>query len=117
MIKIKRVYETPSRTDGVRVLVDRLWPRGLSKKHACVSVWEKDMAPSDDLRKWFGHDPKKWKEFKSLYFKELVSKKETLSEFLGKVKHKKFTLLYAAKDTERNNAICLKEFLEKIHNV
>ena len=78
MIQVKRVYERPSRTDGLRVLVDRLWPRGLTKERAAVSVWLKDVAPSTELRKWFGHDPAKWKQFQARYRKELRDKRDDL---------------------------------------
>ena len=117
MIKLKRAYDPVSPTDGTRLLVERLWPRGVSKDKLKLDGWIREVAPTTELRKWFGHDPKRWKEFKSLYFKELMGKKEMLDNFLGKIKHKRFTLLYAAKDTKHNNAVCLKEFLEKFHNL
>jgi len=110
MIKIKRIYETPSDGDGFRVLVDRLWPRGISKEKAKIDLWLKDIAPSDQLRKWFAHDPAKWEDFKRRYFKELDKKKvlvnKNLKQFKGGI-----TLLYAAKDDKHNNAQALKEYI------
>ena len=112
MIKIKRIYEPAANDDGFRILVDRLWPRGLSKENAKVDLWLKDIAPSDDLRKWFHHDPKKWKEFKSKYQKELEAKKELLNKIKQIEKEKRIvTLLYSAKDKEHNNAIVLNAIL------
>jgi len=112
MIKIKRIYEPAANDDGFRILVDRLWPRGLSKENAKVDLWLKDIAPSDDLRKWFHHDTKKWKEFKSKYQKELEAKKELLNKIKQIEKEKRIvTLLYSAKDKEHNNAIVLNAIL------
>jgi uncharacterized protein YeaO (DUF488 family) len=112
MIKVKRVYEKPSRTDGLRVLVDRLWPRGLSKKRAAVKVWLKDLAPSTELRKWFGHDPEKWKQFQVRYRKELRERKEALKLLKQKSEEHTVTLLYGARDEEHNEALVLKKILE-----
>lgn len=111
-VKIKRAYDKYEKADGSRILVDRLWPRGVKKEKAKIDDWEKDVAPSDALRKWFSHDPEKWKEFKKKYFKELKKKKELLINMVGRNKTK-FTLIYAAKDSEHNNAVALKEYLEK----
>jgi len=112
MIHIKRIYETPGDHDGYRILVDRLWPRGLSKENAHVDHWMKEIAPSTELRKWFHHDPEKWKEFEQRYRIELSDKKEVLTEVLNLEKeHKKVTLLYSAKDTLRNQAVVLQEIL------
>ncbi|MGE5297891.1 MAG: DUF488 domain-containing protein [Acidobacteriaceae bacterium] len=111
MIKIKRVYESNSKNDGVRILVDRLWPRGLSKDKLKLDLWAKDVAPSGKLRKWFGHDPKKWEEFKARYLKELKLKPEAVLE-IKKIAGRKITLLYSAHDKDHNNARVLKEFLE-----
>ena len=112
MIKIKRIYEPATSEDGFRILVDRLWPRGLSKEKAKVDLWLKVIAPSDDLRKRFCHDPKKWEEFKSKYLKELESKKELLNRIKQIEKEKAIvTLLYSAKDEERNNAVVLSAIL------
>lgn len=114
MIKIKRVYEPFSDQDGFRVLVDRLWPRGLSKESAKIDMWLKEIAPSDILRKWFSHDPKKWQEFKNRYKKELGENKDAIAKLKTIEKEKKkITLLYAAKDTEHNNAVFLQEYMKK----
>lgn len=111
MIRIKRIYDAPSAHDGKRILVDRLWPRGLKKDESAIDEWMKELAPSDDLRKWFSHDPSKWLEFKKRYKKELEAKSELLGELKGYTRHGTVTLLYAAKDMEHNNAVALKEFL------
>lgn len=112
VIKLKRVYEKPDKSDGFRILVDRLWPRGLSKEKAQVDLWLKDIAPSNELRKWFGHDPAKWTEFQHLYKRELENKQEVLEELKQIIKEKNITLLYSARDTKHNNAVVLKELLE-----
>jgi uncharacterized protein YeaO (DUF488 family) len=111
MIKIKRIYETPEEKDGFRILVDRLWPRGISKEKTHVDLWLKEIAPSNKLRKWFSHDPKKWIGFKSKYTKELEN-----NPLLHRIKqlekeNKVLTLLYSAKDKEHNNVLVLYEFL------
>lgn len=112
VIKLKRVYEKPDKSDGFRILVDRLWPRGLSKEKAQVDLWLKDIAPSNELRKWFGHDPAKWIEFQSRYKQELEDKQEVLEELKQIIKEKKdVTLLYSARDTKHNNAVVLEELL------
>ena len=104
----------PSAQDGFRVLVDRLWPRGLSKEAAKIDLWAKETAPSDRLRKWFSHDPKKWAEFKKRYASELAGKEETLEALRLLEKEKgRVTLVYGAKDEKHNNAVVLQEFLEK----
>lgn len=114
MIQVKRIYESIEKDNGARVLVDRLWPRGVSKEKAHLDVWLKEVAPSNELRLWFGHDPKKWEEFKKRYKKELAEKKELLNELKRLEKeHKTIILLYAAKDPEHNNAIVLAEVLTK----
>jgi Uncharacterized conserved protein len=114
MIKIKRVYEEPQEDDGIRVLVDRLWPRGLRKEEAKVNLWLKDLAPSNDLRKWFSHDPSKWEEFKRRYIEEIKGKEE-LRRLLDLIKKEKtVTLLYSTKDEKRNNAVALLEYLNDI---
>lgn len=111
MIKIKRIYSDPAKDDGFRMLVDRLWPRGVSKEKAKIDLWLKDIAPSDSLRKWFNHDPAKWDEFKRKYFRELDENKDRINQVFKK--HKGIiTLLYAAKDDEHNNAEALKEYIE-----
>ncbi len=110
MIKIKRIYEDAEESDGFRILVDRLWPRGLSKDRAKVELWLKDIAPSDNLRKWFAHDPEKWGEFKRRYFEELKDKKEL--DLIIEKAHGGVTLLYGTKDERHNNAAALKEYIE-----
>jgi uncharacterized protein YeaO (DUF488 family) len=112
MIQLKRVYEKPSRTDGLRILVDRLWPRGLTKEHAAVNLWLKDVAPSTPLRKWFGHDPARWKEFQTRYRKELRHKKEAVELLKQKSEEHTVTLVYGARDEEHNEALVLKKVLE-----
>jgi uncharacterized protein YeaO (DUF488 family) len=114
MIKTKRIYESPAGEDGFRILVDRLWPRGVQKEKAKINLWLKEIAPSDALRKWFAHDPEKWEEFKKKYEKELATKRELL-KFIRQTEREKgtITFLYSAKDTEHNNAIALKTLLEK----
>jgi len=113
MIKLKRVYEKPTKNDGFRILVDRLWPRGLTKQKAEVDLWLKDIAPSTELRKWFGHDPENWKEFSSRYAKELEQKKELLNLIIEKGKVETVTLVYGAKDEKHNQAVILKEKADK----
>jgi uncharacterized protein YeaO (DUF488 family) len=113
MIKLKRVYEEPAKADGERILVERLWPRGLSKERAKVSLWLKEIAPSPELRKWFGHDPDKWNEFRSRYTKELKGKKELTELLKRKAREGMITLVYAARDEEHNSALILKQFLQK----
>jgi len=112
MILIKRVYEDKSEEDGYRVLVDRLWPRGLSKEKAGIDLWMKEIGPSDELRKWFNHDPAKWEEFKSKYNEELKDKKDLLAELKNlESKHKKVTLLYGARDEQHNQAVVIAKEL------
>jgi len=110
-IKLKRVYEKSTKEDGKRILVDRLWPRGLTKKKANVDLWLKEIAPSTELRKWFHHDPKKWKEFKKRYRQELESKEELVEVLKKELKNGTVTLVYGAKDEEHNAALVLKELL------
>jgi uncharacterized protein YeaO (DUF488 family) len=113
MIKVKRVYEKPDRDDGWRVLVDRLWPRGMKKEAAHLDAWLKEVAPSDALRKWFGHDPEKWGEFQKKYRAELRKQKELIQE-LKQIEKKKgtLTLLFGAKDQEHNEAVVLAAVLK-----
>lgn len=111
MIQAKRVYEAPSRTDGLRVLVDRLWPRGLTKDRAAVDLWLKDVAPSTELRKWFGHDPSKWERFQVRYREELSEKKDALTLLKRQGKERTVTLVYGARDEEHNAAQVLKQVL------
>jgi len=112
-ITIKRVYEEPSKEDGKRILIDRLWPRGLTKEKAKIDLWLKNIAPSTELRKWFGHDPAKWQEFKKRYLVEIKKNIQVLSELEGELKKGQGTLVYGAKDEEHNDAVVLKEYLEK----
>ena len=112
MIQLKRVYEKPLRKDGVRILVDRLWPRGLTKERAAVNLWLKDVAPSSELRKWFGHDPAKWKEFQVRYRKELRQKKEALKLLKQKSEDRTVTLVYGARDEQHNEAVVLRKIVE-----
>jgi uncharacterized protein YeaO (DUF488 family) len=112
MIQVKRVYEKPSRKDGVRILVDRLWPRGLTKERAAVKLWLKDVAPSSELRKWFGHDPAKWKEFQVRYRKELRQKKDALNLLKQKSDDRTVTLVYGARDEQHNEALVLRKIVE-----
>lgn len=109
MIKIKRIYEKPSNEDGYRILVDRLWPRGLTKVKADIDIWLKEIAPTTGLRKWFAHDPKKWKSFKEKYKRELKNNTDVISKIKQLEKEKGIiTLLYSAKDEEYNDAVVLK---------
>jgi uncharacterized protein YeaO (DUF488 family) len=113
MINIKRVYEKPTKEDGWRVLVDRLWPRGMTKQSAHLDMWMKDVAPSDGLRKWFGHEPEKWGEFQKKYRSELGKKKELIAELRKMAKeHGTLTLLFGAKDEEHNQAVVLAQVLK-----
>ena len=111
-IRIKRVYERSTAEDGRRVLVDRLWPRGLKKADAKIDDWPKDLAPSNELRKWHGHDPKKWLQFKRRYFRELEGKPEEVQSLLNLVRGKKVTFLFGSKEERLNNAAALKEYVE-----
>ena len=111
-IQLKRVYDPPERTDGKRILVDRLWPRGLSRDSAKVDFWTKNVAPSTELRKWYGHDPDKWEEFKSRYFAELRKNKDDVKHLLSYVGTGTVTFVYGSKEQHMNNAVALKEYLE-----
>jgi len=110
---LKRVYEETSKTDGYRILVDRIWPRGIKKSEAKIDLWLKEIAPSNELRKWFDHDPRKWNQFRTKYSKELKNKEEELSILTQCLKKSTVTLLYGAKDEEHNQAIALIEFIQK----
>jgi len=112
LIRLKRIYEQPSDQDGVRVLVDKLWPRGLRKNEVRLDAWLKEIAPDDELRKWFSHDPEKWEKFRIRYLKELEQKEEYVQTLIEKANKTDLTLLYAAKNERFNNAIVLKEYLE-----
>ena len=111
-IRVKRVYEPSAAKDGRRVLVDRLWPRGLTKADAQIDFWPKELAPSNELRKWYGHDPKKWPQFKRRYFKELAGKPDDVESLLKLVRGKKVTFLFGSKEEQLNNAVALKEYVE-----
>ena len=112
MIKVKRVYEPTEPDDGSRFLVERLWPRGIKKQDLQMDAWLKELAPSDRLRRWFGHDPAKWQEFRRRYFTELKTK-DSAKQIRSAARHGNVTLLYSARDKEHNNALALKSYLEK----
>lgn len=112
MIKTKRVYDAPAPQDGLRFLVDALWPRGLKKENLPVKEWLKAVAPSKELRQWFGHEPVKWREFQRRYVAELKTKPDAWQPLLEAARHGDVTLLFGARDTEHNNAVALKSFLE-----
>jgi uncharacterized protein YeaO (DUF488 family) len=111
--QLKRVYDAPTKTDGTRILVDRLWPRGLTKEKAHVDLWLKEVAPSNDLRKWFAHDPAKWPEFKARYKAELRQNAIQLALLKQAVLRGPSTLLFGAKDTAHNEAVVLKDLLNR----
>ena len=114
-VKLKRAYESPSADDGYRVLVDRLWPRGLSKEKLHVDLWLKEIAPSNDLRQWFGHETSKWEEFRKRYLRELEQNAEAVALFREAVKGRnRVTLVYAARDAEHNEAVVLQAFLSRL---
>lgn len=110
-VLLKRAYEPPSAEDGTRILVDRLWPRGVSKADAAIDGWMKDIAPSTELRKWFGHDPEKWEEFRRRYRVELVTHGEELDRLREVAKDGMLTLIYSAHDEAHNDAVVLREVL------
>ena len=114
MIKLKRAYEKHARADGERILVERLWPRGLTKLEAKIDLWLKDVAPSTELRRWFGHDPKKWDEFRRRYQKQLKQKDEPINLLKRKAKAGTITLIYAARDEDHNGALVLQQFLQGV---
>jgi uncharacterized protein YeaO (DUF488 family) len=113
MLKLKRVYEKVSSRDGLRVLVERLWPRGLSKEKAAVDLWLKEVAPSPELRQWFSHDPAKWKEFQKRYWAELKQRKDPVNLLKQKSKQGTVTMVYAARDEEHNAAQALRSFIQR----
>ena len=110
-VRLKRVYEKPARADGFRVLVDRLWPRGLKKEAAHLDVWLRDVAPSTELRKWYGHEPAKWPEFRRRYRAELRAHSAALDDLRMRAAHEPVTLLYAGRDSDISHAVVLKELL------
>ena len=113
VLKLKRVYEDSERSDGARFLVERLWPRGMKKAQLKLDAWLKDVAPSDSLRRWFGHDPLKWNEFQKKYRAELSDNPDAWKPILEAAKRGHVTLLYSSRDREHNNALVLKSFLEE----
>jgi uncharacterized protein YeaO (DUF488 family) len=112
-IRLKRAYEPPRQEDGIRVLVDRLWPRGLRKADAAIDRWPKEIAPSTELRRWFGHDPSRWEEFRRRYRAELSSHSELLAELRGFAHKGPLTLVYSARDEDHNDAVVLRELLSQ----
>lgn len=110
-VKLKRAYEPPARGDGTRILIDRLWPRGVSKANAAIDEWIKELAPSTSLRKWFGHDPSRWKEFRSRYAAEVQEHPEQLRRLRNLARKKPITLVYSAHDEIHNDAVALRDFL------
>ena len=110
---LKRVYEPPEKADGLRILVDRLWPRGLKKDAAKVDIWAKELAPSAELRRWFHQDAERWQDFVQRYRRELEDQKPAIAALLEQVEGKKATLLYGARDQEHNHAIVLQDVLKK----
>src|SRR5215470_1317389 len=114
MIKLKRAYEPATRDDGTRFLVERLWPRGVKKAALRLDAWLKDVAPSDALRRWFAHDPKKWEQFRRRYFRELDTHPKAREVILAAARRGTVTLVFSARDSEHNNAVALKEYLEEL---
>ena len=116
MIQVKRVYSERGTKDGVRILVDRVWPRGVTKARARIDEWRKDLAPSTSLRKWFGHDLAKWRGFRERYRKELTApgQIDTLTELAKRSRHETITLIYSAADEQHNQAVALKEFIDEV---
>lgn len=113
MIRLKRAYEEPAPKDGLRILVERLWPRGVSKEQAAIDLWLRDLAPSTELRKWFHHAPEKWDEFRQRYWAELKEKGDLLALLKHRTSEGPVTFVFAARDEQRNSAIALKEYLEE----
>ena len=113
MIQLRRVYDAPSSADGTRFLIERLWPRGIKKTSLRLDAWVKEAGPSHELRHWFSHDPKKWKEFRRRYFSELDRNADTWRPILKAARQGRVTLLFSSRDTEHNNAVALKEYLER----
>ncbi len=113
MIKLKRAYEAASPDDGLRILVERLWPRGVSKQKAKIDLWLKDLAPSTELRQWYAHDPARWPQFQKRYRAELKKQGDVLALLKHVTEGKSITFVYAARDEERNSAVVLQEFLER----
>lgn len=112
-VKVKRIYEPPEPSDGLRILVERLWPRGVKRDEASIDLWMREIAPSHELRKWFSHDPQKWEEFKRRYWEEIKDKKE-FGELVRLAREGNITLLFSTRSVKYNNAVALKEFIEKM---
>ena len=110
-VRLKRAYEPPSPSDGYRVLIDRLWPRGVARANARLDEWAQELAPSTELRRWFGHDPARFAEFRQRYLEELSAQEDKLSELRGRARETTLTLVYGARDTEHNDAVVLAELL------
>ena len=110
-VRLKRAYEPPARADGYRVLIDRLWPRGVARANARLDEWAKELAPSTELRRWFGHDPARFAEFRQRYVEELSAQEDKLRELRGRARETTLTLVYGARDTEHNDAVVLAELL------
>ena len=113
-INIKRIYEVPQSEDGFRVLVDRIWPRGMTKEKAALDLWAKDIAPSSALRKWFNHDISKWSEFENRYRGELANNEAAILELMQKAAQRHLTLLYGARDEQHNQAVVLRDFIQSL---
>ena len=113
-IRIKRIYETPEKGDGKRILVDRLWPRGVSREKAHIHLWLKEIAPSDDLRRWYQHDPEKWEAFKQKYSQELEAMPETVERLTAEIGEDPVTFVFSSKEEKLNNAWALKAYLEQL---
>ncbi len=113
-IALKRAYETPARSDGCRILVERLWPRGLSKQDAKIDLWTKEAAPSSALRRWFDHDPDKWAEFKRRYFKELRAQEGAVEPILERVRAGRVTFVFASRELRYNNAVALEQYVQRV---
>ena len=114
IVRTKRIYEEPSASDGVRVLIDRLWPRGVSKESAAIDYWAKTVAPSHELRVWYGHDRAKWLEFRDRYWAELDANVEGIAELVSRVKGATVTLVFSSREQELNNASALQQYLERL---
>jgi uncharacterized protein YeaO (DUF488 family) len=110
---IRRAYEPPTRNDGYRVLVDRLWPRGISKTEAALDEWVHEVAPSDELRRWFGHDPRRWDEFRRRYRDELAGHAAEVTRLVARARRRRLTLVFGARDTAHNNAVVLREVIDE----
>lgn len=111
-IKLKRAYEAPAKNDGRRILIDRVWPRGIKKEELRLDGWKKELAPSTNLRKWFGHDPERWEEFQKRYRRELDEQPDAIAELLSLCRGGPVTLVFGAKDTRHNQAVALRDYLE-----